>query len=87
MTDVHCAKWERLCDKQWEQLESISDGLKFCHACHLAVHRVDTQEALDRMAKQGKCVALVEGKTSLILGRPAAVEHAYRQGQKDQGTE
>ena len=87
MTDVHCAKWERLCDKQWEQLESISDGLKFCHACQLAVHRVDTQEALERMAAQGKCVALVEGKTSLILGRPAAVEHAYRQGQKDQGTE
>ena len=85
MTDVHCAKWERLCDKQWEQLEPISDGLKFCHACQLAVHRVDTQEALEQMAAQGKCVAFVDEPLSWLVGRPAVVEYAYRQAKKERG--
>ena len=60
MTDVHCARRQGPCERQWEQLESLGDDLRFCHACQLAVHGVASQDELERLMARGKCVALVD---------------------------
>jgi len=75
VTDVHCAGWQRLCDRQWEQLEAINDELRFCHACQLAVHRVTSQPELERMAALGKCVALLGDGVAPKVGRPASAQY------------
>ena len=71
MTDVHCARRQGPCERQWEHLESLGEDLRFCHACQLAVHRVTSQDELERLMARGKCVALV-GEASVVRKAPLA---------------
>ena len=71
MTDVHCARGQGPCERQWEHLESLGEDLRFCHACQLAVHRVTSQADVDRLVALGKCVVLL-GEASVVRKAPLA---------------
>jgi hypothetical protein len=72
MSDVRNCKLEYQCHQRWNQLETVPGALRlrFCNRCQSAVHRADSEEEFERLARQGKCVAVFYDSGESILGVP-----------------
>lgn len=60
MTDIQCIKWQKRCERQWEDLEEVSYRVRFCSQCNHAVHRAESMHELQELAQEGKCAAYFE---------------------------
>src|ERR1044071_6851142 len=55
---VNC-EFEYECPLKWEDFKKSADeNIRFCNSCQKNVYFVDTQTELNKLAGEGKCVAL-----------------------------
>jgi hypothetical protein len=72
MSDIRNCKFEYRCHQRWDQLETVPGALRlrFCNRCQSAVHRADSEEEFQKLASQGRCVAVFSECESPIVGLP-----------------
>lgn len=68
----HC-RFAYRCDQQWDSLEVIPNNprVRFCSKCQSAVHWADGKQEFNKLARQGKCVAVADIDDSRTMGLPA----------------
>jgi hypothetical protein len=72
MSDIRNCKFEYRCHQRWDQLETVPGAvrLRFCNRCQSAVHRADSEEEFQKLASQGRCVAVFYSPDDSIIGVP-----------------
>lgn len=72
MSDIRNCKFEYRCHQHWDQLETVPGALRlrFCNRCQSAVHRADSEEEFQKLASQGRCVAVFCEWGESIVGVP-----------------
>jgi hypothetical protein len=50
------------CTQRWEALEPIpgTSRVRYCSQCQAAVHLIEKESELGELARQGKCVAILQ---------------------------
>lgn len=63
MTEIERCRLSYRCTQRWEVLEPLpgSVNVRFCSKCQSAVHLAQTRAELADFARQGKCVAFLQG--------------------------
>ena len=62
-------KFSFICDKMWRDLEKTSDDdVRFCNHCDQTVHLATSEDQIDALAKQKKCVCYIFDKDNELAG-------------------